>query len=164
MKTLLLALALSAQTATPPQVPTAPTAPPAAEPATPTAISPVERRDTASLAAAIEALRARYPQKVVVSDLAFSPRKRAIQMLTLSADGADQQRPAILRHQLCAAQRCSSCSLRSAPLPCRARRGGSPRLRCLVMRLLERLHCPPQGRKGQPLELVARCNALHRHA
>ena len=96
MKTLLLALALSAQTATPPQAPAAPTAPPAAEPATPTAISPVERRDTASLAAAIEALRTRYPEKVVVSDLAYSPRKRAIQMLTLSADGADQQRPAIL--------------------------------------------------------------------
>jgi len=96
MKTLLLALALSAQTATPPQAPAAPTAPPAAEPAPPTAISPVERRDTASLAAAIEALRTRYPEKVVVSDLAYSPRKRAIQMLTLSADGADQQRPAIL--------------------------------------------------------------------
>lgn len=96
MKTLLLALALSAQTATPPQAPAAPAAPPAAEPATPTAISPVERRDTASLVAAIEALRARYPEKVVVSDLAYSPRKRAIQMLTLSADGADQQRPAIL--------------------------------------------------------------------
>ena len=96
MKTLLLALALSAQTATPPQAPAAPPAPPAAEPATPTAISPVERRDTASLAAAIEALRTRYPEKVVVSDLANSPRKRAIQMLTLSADGADQQRPAIL--------------------------------------------------------------------
>ena len=96
MKTLLLALALSAQTATPPQAPAAPPAPPAAEPATPTAISPVERRDTASLAAAIEALRARYPEKVVVTDLAYSPRKRAIQMLTLSADGADQQRPAIL--------------------------------------------------------------------
>ena len=99
MKILLLSLALSAQsatTATPPQAPAAPTAPPAAEPATPTAISPVERRDTASLAAAIEALRARYPEKVVVSDLAYSPRKRAIQMLTLSADGADQQRPAIL--------------------------------------------------------------------
>ena len=99
MKILLLSLALSAQsatTATPPQAPAAPAAPPAAEPATPTAISPVERRDTASLAAAIEALRARYPEKVVVSDLAYSPRKRAIQMLTLSADGADQQRPAIL--------------------------------------------------------------------
>ena len=95
MNTLLLALALSAQSATtaaPAQAPVAP----AAAPATPTAISPVERRDTASLAAAIEALRARYPEKTVVSDLAYSARKRAIQMLTLSADGADQNRPAIL--------------------------------------------------------------------
>lgn len=95
MKTLLLALALSAQsapTAAPPPTPAAP----AAAPATPTAVSPVERRDTASLTAAVEALRARYPGAITVADLEHSARKRPIPILTLSAGGAGPLRPAIL--------------------------------------------------------------------
>jgi hypothetical protein len=95
MKTLLLALALSAQTAT---TATPSQAPAASAPAsgTPTAISPIERRDGASLAAAVEALRSRYPQAVTVATLGQSPGHRTIPLLILSTDSADQQRPAVL--------------------------------------------------------------------
>lgn len=81
----------TAAVATPAQV-VAPTRAP-----TDLAITPVERRDTASLAAAIEGLRARYPALIEVGSIGNSAGRRTIPVLTLSANSAlASARPAIL--------------------------------------------------------------------
>lgn len=75
-----------------------------ATPATPAAVAPVgnavtatERRDTASLTAAIEALHARYPAMIDVSSIGTSAGRRVIPVLTLSANLATaKEKPAIL--------------------------------------------------------------------
>lgn len=99
MNTLLLALALAAQsggTAAPAQAPAQAPAPPAAAPATPTAITPIERRDAASLTAALDALQARYPGKISVAELTRTLQQRTVPVVTLSAEGAGEGQPAIL--------------------------------------------------------------------
>ena len=70
---------------------------PAAPAATAVATTPVERRNTASLTTAIDSLCARYPTNMVVSSIGNSAGRRAIPLLTLSADPATAgERPAIL--------------------------------------------------------------------
>lgn len=61
------------------------------------AIVPAERRDAASLADAIERLRARHPGRISVRQLGLSAGKRMIPLLVLAADaGEADRRPAML--------------------------------------------------------------------
>ena len=90
---------------TPPVAPDAPAVPNASAvpattavpAATASATTPAERRNTASLTAAIDSLRARYPANMVASSIGNSAGRRAIPLLTLSADPSTAgDRPAIL--------------------------------------------------------------------
>ncbi len=83
--------------------PTAPQAPVPAAPAAPAApapepiVLPVERRNSAGLATAIDALRSRFPTLISARQLATSVGKLPIPMLVLSSDAAQADaRPGIL--------------------------------------------------------------------
>lgn len=92
--TFTLALSQTPPVATDPTAVPATTAVPAA---TAGATTPAERRNTASLTAAIDSLRARYPANMVVSSIGNSAGRRTIPLLTLSADPSTAgDRPAIL--------------------------------------------------------------------
>jgi Zinc carboxypeptidase len=99
VNSLVWAAVLSAPQSTPPApapapATAAPAAPPPPAPA-PAGFTPVEARDAASLAAAIEDLRARFPSLVTVSSLGTSPRQKPIQLVTLSTDPS-ANRPSLL--------------------------------------------------------------------
>lgn len=68
-----------------------------AQPAPARAVTPVERRDAAGLAAALQALAAAHPARTGLASVGTSPRNLPMPILTLSGDPATADaRPAIL--------------------------------------------------------------------